>query len=262
MQIHQQNIILTGAASGIGQALLHLLCQYDCTLIANDLQSVALPNAAKAKIITHQGDVSTAEGIDALFEFALQHCTTIDIFIANAGFAYYEMVSAKADWQHIEKIFALNVFSPLYSLQKMKQYNTNRKYYVLATASAMAHLGVPGYAFYGATKAALARFWDSYRYEKSDQGKLGLVYPIATRTAFFDKAGKGNTVPVPFPSQTAQQVAKAMLYAIKHDRAAIYPSWLFRFLRLPHQWYAWIHVPYQWYYAGIMRQWLTAKKTA
>lgn len=58
-------------------------------------------------------------------------------------------------------------------------------------ASGMAFLGIPGYALYAATKAALHRFADSYRWQMDGHRKLTLVYPIATRTAFFRAAGKG-----------------------------------------------------------------------
>jgi len=68
-----------------------------------------------------------------------------------------------------------------------------------------------------------------------------LVYPITTRTNFFQ--GAGIAVPIPWPSQTPQVVAKAILSGIRHDRQRVYPSLTFQiilFLKrfLPTHWLA------------------------
>jgi short-subunit dehydrogenase len=264
MKIHQQKIVLTGAASGIGLALMQQLNEYtSISLIAVDIHADRLNEAIRNlknnqnKIIPFVADLSTEVANNQLFDFALAQMGEIDIFIANAGFAYYEKVG-KPDWEHIEKIFQVNVFAPMYALQKMQEINQNRPFYVLMTASAMAKLGVPGYAIYGATKAALGRFEDAYRFEKQGLGKLGLVYPIATHTNFFSATGQYK-VPVPFPSQTPEKVAKAMIRGILGNKRAVYPSlvfWIFRFS----QWlYEFIHLPYQWYYAKVLHKWLKIK---
>jgi uncharacterized protein len=254
MEIQGKKIILTGAASGIGKALLNQLAHYQGVMIlAVDIQAVNdLP--ASAHIIPFEADMASPTAIDQMFAFALQKMGAVDILIANAGFAYYEKLG-EPDWARLEKIFQVNVLSPIYALQKMKKINPNRPYYVLMTASAMAKLGVPGYAVYGASKAALGRFEDAYRFEQGDLGKLGLVYPIATRTNFFVATGKSE-VPVPFPSQTPEQVAKAMIRGILHNKRAIYPSSLFWFLRFPQWFYEWLNLPYQMYYAGVLEKWL------
>ena len=46
----------------------------------------------------------------------------IDIFIANAGFAYYEQLD-EADWDHIASIYQTNVFSPFYAAVRMGELN-------------------------------------------------------------------------------------------------------------------------------------------
>ncbi|HAI75412.1 MAG TPA: short-chain dehydrogenase [Microscillaceae bacterium] len=266
MKINGQRIILTGAASGIGKSLLQRLSLYDCQIFAVDIQPEqlqttinALENNA-ATIHAFVADLTLPQALDELFEVAQQTLAGIpDIFVANAGFAYYEQFPIKPDWRHIEKIFQLNVFSPLYALQKMRELNGNRPYYVLMTASAMAKLGMPGYALYAATKAALGRFEDAYRFEPSDKGRLGLVYPIATKTNFFQATGH-TEVPVPFPSQTAEQVAEAMLKGILKNKRAIYPSLLFRISRFPQAFFEWISMPYQFYYAQVLQKWLANKQ--
>lgn len=248
MQLNNKTIILTGAASGIGQALLTQLAQITSNIIAVDINSEGLEaicdalNSSPAKITPLTLNMMHAEDIDRLFEFALAEFGTIDIFIANAGFAYYERLDTP-DWQHIEQIFQLNTITPIYSATKMANINQNRSYKVVITASAMAHWALPGYSLYSSTKSALDSFATAYRTQLSDPNSLMLVYPIATRTDFFERAGENaNTVaPTPFPSQTADYVATQILKGVETDQQNLYPSIIFKVAKflnrfLPIQW--------------------------
>ena len=254
MQISHKNIILTGAASGIGKALLGQLLDFEgVKVIAVDLNEI---ENTSDKIIPFICDLSQQSEIDRLFEFAIAQFQTIDIFIANAGFAYYEIIE-KPDWQRIEMIFQLNVFSPIYAFQKMKALNVGREYFVLMTSSAMAKLAIPGYALYGATKAALDRFEDAYRFENQDLGHLALIYPIATKTNFFHRSTEflRKNVSIPFPAQTPEEVAKAMIKGILTNKTHIYPSTLFKIGRIFQQLFEIIVLPYQYFYAHKLKEW-------
>ena len=166
--------------------------------------------------------------MDNLFDFAREKMGHIDVFIANAGFAYYEKIQG-ACWQRIENIFQTNVFSPLYGALKMASLNEGREFAVVVTASAMAKVPMPGYALYAATKAALDAFASAYRME-SDAGHLLLVYPIATKTAFFDNTG--SNPPIPWPTQSPQRVAAKIMDGIRSKKRSIVPSKTFRCMYL------------------------------
>lgn len=232
MRLDDKRIILTGAASGIGLATLKRLTARDVKIIAVDINADELETACDAlasfrsEIIPYPCDLTQNASVDALFEFALESWGGVDIFIANAGFAYYEKIQ-QPDWAHIERIYQLNVFSPIYAALKMREINPERPYRMLMTASAMGLLAIPGYAIYGSTKAALDRFAEGYRYELADPASLSLIYPIGTRTSFFEAASPG-AAPPPWPSQTADDVSRAIIHGIEHDQKSIYPSRFFR----------------------------------
>ncbi|MEM6527908.1 MAG: SDR family NAD(P)-dependent oxidoreductase [Chloroflexota bacterium] len=225
MNVNGKRIVLTGAASGIGRELLTLLATYNADIVAADVdaealgESVRLPQDIRASINPFVCDLATRSGTDELFAHALATMNGIDIFIANAGFAYYEEAS-DPDWDHIAAIYRVNVFSPLYTVMKMNQINPENPYLTVMTASTMAHWGLPGYALYASTKSALDRFADAYRMEKPAHARLMLVYPIGTRTDFFEKSGAPQT----FPLQSPDAVARAILRGIANDRRAVYPS--------------------------------------
>jgi short-subunit dehydrogenase len=230
MKLEGKRIVLTGAASGIGAALLEALARYDARVLAADRDAARLQTtiaglkSPRAHLLPFVGDVGTAAGVDTLFAHAVDALGGLDVFIANAGFAYYEPF-AGADWEHIEAIYRVNTFSPLYALAKLRALRGGQPYHMVIMASAMARLPLAGYALYGSTKAALDSFAQAYRYEAQPNERLTVVYPIATRSNFFRAAGQ--SVPVPFPSQTPEQVAHAVISGIERDRRVVYPSRLF-----------------------------------
>lgn len=128
------------------------------------------------------------ENLDKLLKDADKKLGGIDIFYANAGFAYYEVIP-NADWDRIARIYSTNVFSPFYCLIALNQ-TRKEPFLFVVTASAMSHLSLPGYALYSSTKAAVRSFIDAFRFELKPGNRVMVVYPIATRTQFFDAAGK------------------------------------------------------------------------
>ncbi len=232
MRIENTRIVLTGAASGIGAATLALLGQRPCAVLAVDCNEAALVQTVKrlhspaASITPYVADLGQHEAVEAMFEHALAHLGCIDLFIANAGFAYYERLS-HADWRRMAALLHVNVLSPLFAAVKMGEINAGRPHRTVVVASAMGRLGIPGYAVYSGSKAALHRFAEAYRFELADPTSLTLVYPIGTRTRFFHR-DKERPAPHPWPTQSAEQVARAIVRGIERDQKDIYPSALFR----------------------------------
>lgn len=253
MDIQNKNIILTGAASGIGAALLEqLLAIPGVQVVATDLNAISHP-PLPGQLHLHQGDIATEQGIEDLFEFAQGAIGDIDIFIANAGFAYYEK-NQQENWQHVERIYRCNTFSPIYCAHKMARINPHREYSVMVTASFMGLYSLPGYSLYSSTKSALLSWADAYNLERNDLGHLLMLCPVATKTHFFD-----TTAPVPWPTQTADEVAKAAISGLRKNKKRIYPSKLSQ-LTLFLNWIFPLTMPI---YRGIeklkFKQWLTNK---
>ena len=145
----------------------------------------------------------------------------------------------------------VNVFAPLYALEKMRALNAGRPYKVVITASAMSFMGIPGYALYSASKAALLRFAEAHRFELDDPHSLAMVYPIATRTGFFGAAAR-RSAPQAWPRQSPEQVARAIIDGIRRDKTAIFPSTFFRIFR----WLPWLHPLELWIEARRLERWL------
>ncbi len=253
MDLYNKCILLTGASSGIGKALLEELIKYNTTIVVGDLNPEAVARNKNVKAI--RCDVSKQKDIDMLFKKALSIMGRVDICIANAGFAYYEKLQ-KADYNHIHRIVAVNYIAPVYFLEKLMELNKGRKSYMVFTASAMAKLPLPGYALYSATKAALDGFAYSFNFEKDAHIHLMVVYPIATKTEFFKTAGDGT--PVPFPAQTPQKVAHEVVKGILKNKRYVFPSKIFRVMMVINR-----IIPFAlWSYAKVeqykLKKWLSA----
>lgn len=221
--IKGQKIVITGASSGIGATLLKQL-EKDNKVLAVSRNISGIMESENVKAFSC--DVSKAENVDMLFEEAVKYLGNIDIFFANAGFAYCEIIQSP-DWDHIDDIFNTNVKSVFYSLLKIKDLSQGKPFKYVITASALSYLSTPGYALYCSTKFALKGFADAYRYELNEHQKLIMVYPVATYTEFFNNAGSDSML---WPRQKTEIVVKKMIRGVKKSKNHIYPSFLFKVL--------------------------------
>jgi len=225
MNLENKRIVITGATSGIGQETLKLLQAIpgvQIIAVGREIEHISVNH----NVTPYKCDVSISENIDKLFDFSVERMGGIDVFIANAGFAYYEKTN-KADWHHIESIFQTNVFSPIYSYQKMVELNPKNRFSFIITASAVSFFALPYYTLYSSSKFALQGFLDGIRYEIPKNAHIGLVYPVATKTAFFEKASITSKAKEPWPTQMPEVVAKAIVNGIKKDKQKIMPSNIF-----------------------------------
>ncbi|HOL80110.1 MAG TPA: SDR family NAD(P)-dependent oxidoreductase [Clostridiales bacterium] len=155
--INNKKIVLTGCNSGIGLEVLKILLKGENKILCVDKDIDVLKSLNSEKIIILQKDVSSKEAVDEVFEFAEENLGIIDIFFANAGYAYYEEIDY-TDWDRVERIFKTNVFSPIYSYQKYIKHLGGRKGVFAVTISAIGTMAMPGFTLYSSTKFALHGF--------------------------------------------------------------------------------------------------------
>lgn len=225
--IKNSNIVLTGASSGIGFEMLKMLAEPglgNTILTASRTAEEKLSDYAD-NVIPFNADTGDKDCIDAIFAKAEELFDKIDIFIANAGFPYYEEFNY-VNYDKIDKIFRVNVFGPIYSYQKYLEHLNGRDGKIAITASAMGTMAMPGYVLYTATKFALNGFQEALYLEIPKNVKLTTIYPVATNTNFFN-VGNSTFALKPFPVQDPVVVAKASLKGIEKGKQKVSPSKLF-----------------------------------
>ena len=230
--IENKTIVLTGAGSGIGLETLKLLRKGKGNRILAVALDVSRIRDMKGNVFPLACDISTKEGVEAVFDMAEALFGKIDIFYANAGFAYIEDYDY-TDWDRVDRIFRTNTYSPIYTYARYVKHLDGRPGTYAVTVSAIGKMAMPGYALYSASKYALVGFQDAIRVEQPKNLKLVCVYPVATNTNFF-KAGGGDEKGFkrPFPVQEPSVVAKKVVRGIEKGKKQISPCFLFDLSRV------------------------------
>ena len=220
--INGKNIVVTGASSGIGKSILEeLLEQGDNRILAACRRAEMIADYGD-RVIPFSCDLSTKEGVDALFDRAEEVFDKIDIFFCNAGAPYYERFDYE-DWDRVQRIFDLNTVGHIYTYSKYLHHLDGREGRLVYTISAMGEMALPGYALYAATKFAMKGFQQAIRDETPKNLQISCVYPVSTKTNFFNVGGGGRKMEPPFPVQAPEKVGKAVVKGIDKFKKHIYP---------------------------------------
>ena len=220
--ISHKNIIVTGASSGIGKSIMdERVAQEGNRILAACRHSERITGYGE-NVIPFSCDLSTKEGVDALFARAEELFDRIDLYFCNAGAPYYERFDYE-NWDRIQKLFDLNTVSHIYTYSKYLNHLNGREGRLVYTISAMGEMALPGYALYAATKFAMKGFQQAIRDETPENLQISCVYPVSTRTNFFNVGGGGRKMEPPFPIQAPEKVGKAVVKGVSRLKDHIYP---------------------------------------
>jgi len=223
-------IVITGASSGIGEALASAVAAGGARVVlaarrADALSTVAARLGAPAlAVIT---DVTRRADVEQLRDRALAQFGQIDVWVGNAGRGITRHVSQLTD-DDFDDMMATNVKSVLYGIQAILPHFTGRKRGHLITISSM--LGrisvAPMRSAYSAAKAAVNSLMASLRLEiRPDYPDIHIstVMPGVVATQFGANALHGGPESRQLPNaQPVDEVATAIADLIEHPRAEIY----------------------------------------
>lgn len=153
--------VVTGAASGIGQATAVLLAARGCDLALVDVDEAGMrETAARVRSVgrrasLHVADVSDKARMLALPEEVVRHHGHIHILVNNAGVAVYGSLEGQAI-ADLEWIVGINFWGVVYGCKFFLPYLKREEEAHIANLSSMwAFLGVPMLSSYSATKSAV-----------------------------------------------------------------------------------------------------------
>jgi short-subunit dehydrogenase len=170
-------IFITGASSGIGQALAHEYAkryantQTKLGLAARNserLQQLAteLQNQYKITCAIYPLDVRDATALETAAQHFMQQYGTPDVVIANAGVSRGTLTADKDDFKAIQAIFDINVMGLVYTFQPfIEAMKAAGKGQLVGVASVAGIRGIPGSGAYSASKAAVISYCESLRTE-------------------------------------------------------------------------------------------------
>lgn len=234
MDIGGKVALVTGAATGIGRATALALAAEGASVAvadvdaANGTATVEVIRAAGGEATFVQADVSTVEGIRAMFDAVVAAYGGVDIVHNNAGLVSGEPMWPEMTLERIKMMIDVNLAGVCMGTAAAIPLLAARGGGVIVnTASTAALNPMPPDPVYGATKAAVVRFTESLAgLADSHHIRVNTVLPGMTNTPIINKTGDGTRpahwlAPV-IPTMKMiepEQIAAAVLDLVRDDAA-------------------------------------------
>jgi short-subunit dehydrogenase len=196
-------VVITGASDGIGAELARQIAARDRAGVAlvlaarseDKLAAVAADCAAfGAQTLVQRCDVALVADCQALITAAMARFGRIDTLVNNAGMSAHALFEQVGDLAWYRRLMDINLWGAVQCTQAALPHLLASRGRIVAVSSLAGLAGVPGRTAYGATKFALAGFFEALRVEIATKGvSVTLVYPgvVATQTRVrgFNAAG-------------------------------------------------------------------------
>lgn len=194
MEIKGQVIVVTGAASGIGEALCRRFAQEGAAAVyCADVNGEGAARVAdEIGGVAMTVDVRDEQQVAALIQRAEQDHGRIDLLVSNAGiFVMDKSHAASATNEEWQRIWEINVMAHIYAARAALPGMIARgQGYFLITASAAGLLSQIGSAPYSVTKHGAVAYAESLSIAHGDDGiRVSALCPQAVRTAMVEDLG-------------------------------------------------------------------------
>jgi len=236
---NQPVILVTGASSGIGEAVARLFAQQEYRIAMgarriDRLQVLADEfKSAGGQSIAVQADLSRFEDIQELVTKTLDQFGQIDILVNNAGFGRIKWLEELDPVKDIQAQIQINLISTiLISREVLPHMIQRRSGHIINMGSIGGLVASPTYTVYSASKFGLRGFTEALRREVGIYGiNVSGIYPGAVRTEFKQHAGinrkTGRTTPDSLLLEP-EEVAQAVLRVARHPRRGLIIPWQMR----------------------------------
>jgi len=162
--------VITGGSSGIGLATAKRFVEEGALVVITSRREKELKEAAAligkhVTIVT--GDVTRLEDLDRLYAVVKEKHGHIDVLFANAGWGEVAPIGAATE-AHFDKTFDLNAKGTFFTVQKAIPLFKDGGSIILNTSVANV-MGLPTFAVYAASKAAVRSFLRAWAVELKDR---------------------------------------------------------------------------------------------
>lgn len=223
-------VIVTGASSGIGQALARELSQQGAHVLLSARREERLIQLAheldggRSQVAYEAGDITCPEVRGRLLRTAQETLGGLDVLINNAGVGATGPF-AKAGEERLRRIMEVNFFAAAEMMRgAMELLRAGRTPMIVNVSSVLGHRAVPHKSEYCASKFALHGLSEAVRAELSSSGiDVLVVSPSTTQSEFFDNVLENNSPPsavTPGP-MPADRVARLVVRAMRRGRHEI-----------------------------------------
>jgi short-subunit dehydrogenase len=222
-----ENILITGAANGIGRATARALSARGFRLALLDRNAESL--AQLASELRAQGTVIAETAADVRDGVALKDAIAslehangpTDVVVACAGVGSLSTATA-LDLEGFRAMLEVNVLGVARTIEAvLPGMFARRSGHIVGISSVAGYRGLPWMPGYSASKAALTTYLEGLRPALKRRGvRITTVYPGFVRTAMTADTPFRRPVPMMEPERAAQYLVRAI---VKRPRDFVFP---------------------------------------
>jgi short-subunit dehydrogenase len=231
MELHNKIIWITGASSGIGEALAYASINEGARIVISarrekELERVAANcNTDPSNVLILPLDLENTSNVGELVDKVMQKFGRIDILVNNSGMGH-RTKAVNTPTEIDRKVMEVNFFGTINLTKavarKMQEQKSGK---IVVISSIMGKYGLPLYSTYSASKYALYGYFESLRQELyKDNVKVLIVSPgfintdVSTKLLLEDGKEYGIKSESQNKGMSPADCAKGILKAIKGNR--------------------------------------------
>ena len=229
MKLNNQNILITGGASGIGRLMGQIAIRKGASSIIIwdinevNIQKVTAEHVSLAascgsgdgscRIIGKKVDVSDYDAVLKAYQETVAEAGQIDVLINCAGIVTSNKYFKDCSAQEIERTIRINTVAPMYvALACIGDMVARNHGHICTIASAAGMISNPKMSPYAASKWGAIGWSDSLRIEletTKSNVRVTTVAPYYINTGMFDGV-QSKIFPILDPNKTAAKIIKAI----------------------------------------------------
>lgn len=220
--LSEKTVIITGASSGLGEAMARKLAAKGAKLVLgarrlDNLKRIQKDLGENVRIMAC--DLTDAAQVDQLAKLALDEFGRIDVLVNNAGVMPLSFFSEKKleEWN---RMIDVNIRGVLHGIAAViDTMNAQQSGHIINIASVAGHVVTPSSGVYSATKFAVRAISEGLRQESRGQLRTTIISPGAvtselTQSISNEKIAKGVDK-LYEDAIDADAIARAVLYAVE-----------------------------------------------
>ncbi|MEP3210322.1 MAG: SDR family oxidoreductase [Maribacter sp.] len=234
MNIEGKTVWITGASSGIGEALTYALNKRNCKLIissrrVHELQAVRSNCQNKDAVSIVPLDLAAYESMPERVQQVVAEFGPIDILINNAGLSQRSLIAETAIDVY-KKLIDINYLGTVAMTKALlPHFITNKNGHFVTVTSLMGKFGSPYRSGYCGAKHALHGFFDVLRMEHAKDGiGVTLICPgfvntnVAKNALTADGSSQNTQDKATQNGLSVETFAKKMIRAIEKEKFEAY----------------------------------------